>query len=134
MRRLLLVILAAAATSVPAFTADVLPSPDCSRCDCKHFPFKPEPPCEGCCGAALLLKASQKQLEEIVGLSDTVSSKLIRRRGTSEESLGVIFDDAGLTVSEKAEVKQKLDTLTKAKVEQIMKVGTATKGISPNQP
>jgi hypothetical protein len=81
---------------------------DEEACNCKIYPYKPDPPCFKQCTALLLSTSSKSDLERILGLDPALAKK-------------VSAQDAELTAAEKQELNEKLKDLNQAKVNALTK-------------
>jgi hypothetical protein len=55
----------------------MLVSPALGDCDCKDWPFKPDPPCSEKCFPKLLAQADHRQLTTIFGFPPAMSEKIV---------------------------------------------------------
>ena len=78
-------------------------------CDCKVWPFKPDPPCFDPCAVKLLVKADPKRLQEVLNLPDAFLSRILRLRSQAyiPESLSSAFDP-----EEKQYIERRLRSLS----------------------
>lgn len=98
---LLLVVLLGLGAAGGTFAAD-------GACNCKTYPYKPNPPCFKECTALLLKNSSKGDLEKFLGLSPALAAKVSAR-------------GAELTPAEERELSERLQDLNQAKVDALNK-------------
>jgi hypothetical protein len=78
------------------------------KCNCKQFPYEPDPPCFKMCTDQLLKTNSKGELERVLGLSPALARK-------------VSASAVDLTSAEKKELENRLKGLNQAKVDALNK-------------
>jgi hypothetical protein len=105
----ILVVLLSLGTILPTSAAD-------NKCNCKVFPYKPDPPCFAQCTALLLSSNSKSNLEKFLGISSTLAGKISAHATASTQAGGFLSD---LTAVEKQELSLHLQNLNQAKVDEL---------------
>lgn len=109
--RQLLIGLISLGTILSTYAAD-------DRCNCKVFPYKPDPPCFAQCTALVLSSNSKSDLEKILGISSPLAGKISAHNAASAQA-GAFLSE--LTAAEKQELSHKLQNLNQAKVDELSK-------------
>lgn len=84
-------------------------------CNCKKFPYRPDPPCFAQCTALLLKSNTPGSLETILGVSPELAKKITAAAPAAEAGSFL----SNLTSSERRELSYQLQSLNQVKVDQL---------------
>jgi hypothetical protein len=90
------------------------------ECDCKIFPFKPDPPCPEKCTPKLLFNANKEELQLVVGLDEGTAEAVSKAKKKEPMNSFEPFREA-LTAEQFKTLEEKVRDLSETQVEYLSK-------------